>query len=264
MTGARLQRPTMTPGSPEWLRLMTASKIAAVVGLSPWESRFSLWHRMAALIPPEPDSDVKRRGHYLEPAVVAWWADQHPEASVRDASTWTHPDDARFAATPDRLAVFGEHVACLEVKTSSVPDEWGADGSDDIPPYYKAQALWEMECTGTRICHVALLDTYLTFREYVVHYDPEDAAFLRAEATAFMDSLPWGEKPQRPDLDAHGATYEAVRHLHPEIEPRDVELTPEVAAAYCTARHQLRAAEHEATRTCALVADLMGTARRAR
>ncbi len=257
----------MTPGSPEWLRLMTASKISAVVGLSPWESRFSLWHRMAGLIPPDPDSDVKRRGHYLEPAIVAWWADQHPDWYVTDGGTSLHSEDKHFAATPDRMvAKEGDPhwLRCLEVKTSNSDDQWGAEGTDRIPPHYFVQCQWQMECTGTRVCHVALLDAWLTFREYVVEYDPQEAAGLRAEAAAFMDSLPWGSKPQRPDLDAHGATYQAVRQLHPKVENRDVELEDWLGINYCEAQSGLRDARREATRMTILVTEAMGTARRAR
>ncbi len=245
---------------------MTASKVAAVVGLSPWESRFSLWHRMAGLIPPEPDSTAKRRGLYLEPAIIAWWADQHPGMRVVNGGTWVHREDSRFAASPDRMVFTGtdEPLSCLEVKTSSGNDDWGAEGTSEIPPYYRAQVMWQMECTGARVCHVALLDAHLTFREYVVQYDPAEVTFLRAEAAAFMDSLPWGPKPQRPDLDAHGATYIAVRQLHPEIEDRDVELTADLARDYCSAQHQQRVARAEANRCTSLVADAMGTARRAR
>ncbi len=259
----------MTPGSPEWMRLMTASKIAAVVGLSPWESRFSLWHRMAGLVPPDPDSDVKRRGHYLEPAVVAWWADQHPEWKVKNGGTWVHPEDARFAASPDQVVLTGvddihNWLRLLEVKTSTADDQRGAEGTDQIPPHYFVQCQWQMECTGTSVCHVALLDAWLTFREYVVEYDPQEAAGLRAEAAAFMDSLPWGSNPRKPDLDAHGATYQAVRALHPQIEDQDVELERDLAEAFCAARHGKRAADDQYVRACSQVANAMGRARRAR
>ncbi len=258
----------MIPGSPEWLRLMTASKIAAVVGLSPWESRFSLWHRMAGLIPPEQDSDVKRRGHYLEAAIVAWWADQHPELAIWPTAPWRHKEDDRFAATPDRMLTSkgrgDTEWRCLEVKTSSPDDQWGKEGTDQIPLHYFVQCQWQMECTGTRVCHVALLDAWLTFREYIVAYDPQEAAGLRTEAAAFMDSLPWGAKPQRPDLDAHGATYQAVRALNPHIEDRDVQLDRELAVEFCAARHNKRAAETAYIRECCRVANAMGRARRAR
>ena len=95
--------PDLQPGTPEWMRLMTASKVAAVLGLSPWESRYSLWHRMAGLIDPQPENDEKIRGHYLEPAVAQWFADQHPETIQQPGGTWAHPDRPWQATTPDRL-----------------------------------------------------------------------------------------------------------------------------------------------------------------
>ena len=67
---------TLDPGSPGWLRLMTASKVAAILGVSQWDSPRSMWHRMRNELPAEPQSTVQSRGHYLEPAVLAWWADQ--------------------------------------------------------------------------------------------------------------------------------------------------------------------------------------------
>lgn len=95
--------PRMEPGSPDWLATMSASKIAAVVGLSTYESRFSLWHRMSGLIDPEPDDDEKRRGHYLEPAIARWFADQHPEWVIEPTGTWGHQDRPWQTASPDRL-----------------------------------------------------------------------------------------------------------------------------------------------------------------
>jgi len=41
--------PELEPGSAGWYQFMTASKVAAAMGLSPYESPFSLWHRMAGL-----------------------------------------------------------------------------------------------------------------------------------------------------------------------------------------------------------------------
>ncbi len=257
------QSSQLAPGSPEWMRLMTASKVAAVCGLSPWESRFSLWCRMAGLVPAEQDTPVLRRGRYLEPAIVAWWADQHPSFILRPGGTWVHPEDHRFAASPDRI-VWLDESRCLEVKTSTADDQWGAEGTDQIPPHYFVQCQWQMECTGTRVCHVALLDAWLTFRQYVVEYDPQEAAGLRAEAAAFMDSLPWGATPQRPDLDAHGATYQAIRQLHPGIEDRDVQVPSDVAFEFLESRQGLKAAERYAQLCTTRIAELMGTARRAR
>ncbi|MER2224040.1 MAG: hypothetical protein ABS976_20875, partial [Rhodococcus sp. (in: high G+C Gram-positive bacteria)] len=42
------------PGSPEWLKLITASKIPSILGISRFKSQFSLWHEMAGNLPSEP------------------------------------------------------------------------------------------------------------------------------------------------------------------------------------------------------------------
>ena len=89
-TGVLLAEP-LVPGSPEWLQRMSASKIAAVVGLSPYQSRYSLWMQMAGLAPQPVQTKAMSRGHYLEPAIAAWFADQHPDWTVTTtAVSYTH------------------------------------------------------------------------------------------------------------------------------------------------------------------------------
>jgi hypothetical protein len=66
----------LVPGSPEWCAEMTASKVAAVLGLSPWDSPYSLWYQMAGQVDRGIETVNQTRGHYLEPAVAAWVADR--------------------------------------------------------------------------------------------------------------------------------------------------------------------------------------------
>ena len=86
------------PGNPKWHTLrrdgVTASEIAAVLGLSPWDSPFSLyWRKINGWCADDPvDMSTGRR---VEPVVADWWAT--PSAprqactSVRLASTRTRP-----------------------------------------------------------------------------------------------------------------------------------------------------------------------------
>jgi putative phage-type endonuclease len=256
--------PLVEPGSAAWFQRMSASKIATVLGLSPYDSRFSLWHRMAGLVPPEAESDEMRRGHYLEPAIAAWFADQHPGWSITTTGTWVHVDDDRWAATPDRLVTTDEgEVRLLECKTEGSDEKWGEEGSDEIPVYHRAQVQWQMHVTGLRVCHVGLLTSYLSFRQYVVEHDPEDVARLVPAAEEFMASLPTGPTPRRPSIDGHPATYQAVRELHPEIDGEDAEIGRPLAEKFCGARHALKAAELAEREARSELADAMGSAKRA-
>lgn len=257
--------PPLDPGSTEWLKTMSASKVAAALGLSPYDSPFSLWHRMANLIPGQSDEPQLLRGHYLEAGVLAWFRDQHPGWEITPGGCWASADNPRYTASPDALAVLptGE-LRGLEAKTAADDDEWGAPGTDQIPAGYRAQVIWQMDVVGTRVTHIAVLSAYLDLREYVVHYDPTEAAFIRERCQAFLDSLPDGSAPARPSIDTHNATYEALRRVHPLIDEVDVELDPETAAQYCHARHQLKAAEKAETYAKSLVIDELGTGKRAR
>ncbi|HEU5026622.1 MAG TPA: YqaJ viral recombinase family protein [Spirillospora sp.] len=266
--------PDLVPGSPEWMTRMTASKVAAVLGLSPWESRFSLWHRMAGLVPPQEETTETRRGHYLEDAVAQWFADQHPaDFQLGPGGAWAHAERNWQAASPDRIlwpwdcneipCPYDRPRALLEIKTTADDSEWGIAGSDEIPPYYRAQVVWQLDTLGLSTAYVAVLLPRLEFREYRIEYNPDEAAYIRAEARAFLDTLPGGPNEQRPDLDAHSATYVAVQQLHPEINGEDCPVPDHIGREFCDAVRTLNEAKarEQAARTA--LADHMGDAKRA-
>lgn len=257
------------PGSAEWLAYMTASKVSAVVGTSAYESRFSLWHRMAGNLPPEPDSDIFRRGHYLEPAIAAWWADQHPEWSVIDGGWHTHAAVPTFAATPDRRLIrrtdAGPERSALECKSANNTWEWGKSGEPGTPatitPGYYDQVQWQMFILGIDFMFVAVL-VAMEFREYRVERDHARIELLVDEALIFMASLADREPPSI--TDGSTSTYEAIRHLHPDINGEDVEIPVRLAKAWLTAKGRAAAWSAKEAAAKNKIAGLMGDAKRAR
>jgi len=242
------------PGTAEWLRYMTASKIAAVVGTSPYESRFSLWHRMAGNIGPQPQSDAMEYGHYLEPVLLKWFADKHPEFDVRPGLWETR--DGWAGATPD--GAFNPAPGALRLvqcKTSRLAWEW----DNGVPPGYVDQCQWEMWVTGAEASYV-VADVMMEFREYAVERDDERIAVLVTAGREFMDSIAAGTPP---DLDGSLETYLAVRELHPDIDPIDYEVPAIQAHAWLSARDALESATEAERVAKTTIADLMGTARRA-
>lgn len=256
----------MEPGSEQWLRCMSASKIAAVVGLSPWESRFSLWHSMAGTVEKDPMNSVQSRGHYLEPAIANWFADQHKgQFEVIKTLPWYMAKRPDFTADTDRILLDPKTkkvIAGLEIKSSGEEEGWGPDGSDIIPVYYEAQIQWQMHVCGYDITHVAALLPRLQFREYTIRYNKSVAWRLADAADTFMDTLPWGKNPQRPDIDAHTETYQVLKKIHPEIDPdAEVELDPVLAENVWAAKEQYEAAKESLTYHQSLLSDRMRDAR---
>lgn len=266
--------------SPEWHAArqngLGGSEIAAVLGLSPWESRFSLWHRKRGSIGGQVENSEMDAGKRLEPAICDKFADDHPEFVVMRCGTFRHPDRPWQIANPDRLlfstgtcrgniAVCREHehppVALLEAKLALYPDEWGQQGTDQIPPYYLAQCRWYLDVfTLDRIHIEVFIGAAGEFREYLVQRDDADQQLMRDAALEFLESI---ARDERPDIDAHSATYQAVRELHPDIDPIDVEIDPVLAQDYQNAYVAAAAADAVKQQQVSRMLDAMGQARRA-
>lgn len=259
----------MKPGSPEWNRIITASKVGAILGVSPWESPRSMWHRMRNELDATDVNDAMRRGHYLEEGVLAWWRDRHGVKEI--ASEWRrHPEyylGEWAAATPDAVAMFwhdgeGSGNALVEAKTATDDSDWGDEGTDQIPAYYLAQCYWQMHVSQINRCYVPVLTSRLRFAEYVVTYDPEIGADLEKRMRTFYDSLTSDEPPP---LDDSVATFDAIRKLHKDIERgEEVELTRGEALRLVEDHHAAKHAESCLRYAKGLVLDRMGRAQYAK
>lgn len=242
--------------------------MAALLGLSPWESPYSVWCQMAGLVDPDEQTKEQARGHYLEDGIAAWFADQHPEYQICRAGTYVHAERDYQLANPDRLLLgMPGHFdgpgfqAGLELKTDADASGWGKPGTDQIPPYYRPQVQWYMDALGVPVWYVVVLTGRLEFREYVVRYDAEDCAWMRDQAEDFLSSLFWREMPE---LDHHPATYATVRKLHPLINREESFIADlDLAVEYITATTSLREAQEREQAARTRLLEAMGTAHRA-
>jgi putative phage-type endonuclease len=248
------------PGSPEWVRLVSSSKIPAILGLSPWQSPFALWHEMKGTAPRDDrDTAAMRRGNYLEAGVIAWWLDQHPEVTEHHPQHVARLEDWGIA-TLDAIAVTTDGDVDLEVKTTSSWDEWGEPGTDQIPVHYLAQVLWQIALTNVARAHIAVLGPFLDFREYVIERDDyaEDIEATVKAARRFYDSL---DADEPPPLDDHVATIATLRRLHPDIDRGQVAVIDEdLAAEYVAADLAAREADARKRAAQALVLNAAGDA----
>ncbi|WP_275462102.1 YqaJ viral recombinase family protein [Streptomyces noursei] len=283
------------PGSAEWHAVRAAgiggSEIAAVLGLSPYESPYSLWHRKQGMTAPVEETEPMYWGHVHEPGICTRFAELHPEYAVSAAATYAAAGRPWQIANPDRLLVpacdCGMHkpvccdsedcgpccencptcptlvrppAALLEAKTARTAEGWGAPGTDEIPVHYRAQCLWYLDVLGVSRCYVTVLIAGSEYREYVVDYDPAEAQILRDAGAAFMESL---AADDRPAIDGHTATYQAIKALPDGLDDIDVEIAAELRDEYFAALDTAKSADTERRLLAALVLDEIGTGRRA-
>jgi putative phage-type endonuclease len=253
------------PNTPEWDALRAngigGSEIAAVVGLSPWESRFSLWHRKRGNLGRQTVNASMDWGTRLEDVIADAYAETRNLLDIQSAGTYAHHQRPWQIANPDRLLWDDKHghVGLLEVKTASAFDvhEWGRE-PDAIPPYYRCQVLWYMDALELPRADLAVLIGGSDYREYTITYSPGEAAWLRDQGAAFWQSVLVNEMP---DIDGSDATYEAVRALNPDINGDTVEVDPDLHDWFQTSKKAAEAAKAEHTAAKATLLDSMGQAK---
>lgn len=249
------------PGSAPWHAArahgLGGSEISAVVGLSPFESRFSLWHRKAGAVGPVEETPEMEWGKRLEPVILDKYREAHPDLDfdIRNG-TFTVPGREWQVANPDLLAA--DRV--IDAKYSIFGDDYGEPGTDEIPVYIRCQMLWYCDVLGLERADVAVLVGGYDYREYTVRFDQAEAEMLRARGREFLDEVAAGV---RPDIDEHSATYQTIREMHPEIDGADVDLPGHIAERYIGARIALEAAKDDEQHARSLVADHMGNSKKA-
>lgn len=267
-----------------------ASEIAAVMGISPYDSPFSLWWRKHMEWDIEANDEM-RVGTYLEPTIADWFAehgDPLENLIIRPAGLYRHADRPWQLATPDRLIYLpcdkcggegllgdlvaglyscgcadgttGDLMALLECKWVAYSwDGWGEDGTGEVPVHYRAQVLWQMDVMGVDEVFVCALGPG-GFRIYRVQRDERDLMMMREAGRRFMQSLADGEPP---DVDDHSATLPMVRRVNAAIEDREQEIPGPIATGFIRARRFKALADKVSRRYAAELRAHMGTAKKA-
>ena len=252
------------PGSPEWARLVTASKVAGILSISPWDSQYKVWCVMAGLIPPDPENEAMRRGNMLEDAVLNWWLADNPDAiELGRQVTCQIPDEPWAAATPDMIVTSGGDTEIVDAKTASDDEGWGRPGTDEAPKYYIASSMWQlaMHPEAARVRLAVLFGRPFTMREYVIERDDELCGALIDHCRAFHATVVSGVMPP---LDDSVATYEAVRAQHPDIDrDLDVQITEAQASDWLASKAAIESADRWHRGATTVLLDQMGKARRA-
>jgi len=137
----------LTPDELERRRhFITATDVAPLCGRSPWANAADVF---AAKVYGQKSisNAAMEAGTLLEPSVLAW---AHEELGGIVSGDWKVHENGINACSLDSMTIDGEPV---EAKTSGItgpgnPHQWGAPGTDQIPPYYLLQVHAQLLVTG--------------------------------------------------------------------------------------------------------------------
>lgn len=204
-----------------WLQLrlqdLTASDIAAVVGLDPYRSPLRVYAEKTGLIAGAADNDIMRRGRWLEPAVIEAVREEHPAWEVRRAGVYLRNPAIRMGATPDAVAIDPERegIGCVQCKVVSRPvfeRDW-PDGR--APLKFEIQTLAEAMLLDAAWAVVAALVIGTYSADLVIHEVPRHAgaeARIHDTVLDFWAAVDEGRQPAPIFMD----DAEVIDALYPE------------------------------------------------
>lgn len=236
-----------------------ASETAVTLGLSPFESPFSLYWRKVGRVIDTGDNDAMRWGRRLESVIADEFADRHPELTVTPSGLYQDVDHPHRLATPDRELFDGDtRVAALECKAAGTFDGWGEDGSDEILVYYRCQVLWQMAVLDLPVAYLACLFRGSIYREYVIERDEVDLGIITRAVDEFWQRVQAGDPPP---LDWTRSTLSTLKRLHPTVDDREVDVGADLACRYQAACDAAREADRVKKQTENELRAMLGAAR---
>lgn len=195
-----------TPSAESWHSLRAknigGSEVAALFSLSPYQTRFELWHVKSGNVPaPAPDDERVQAGNFMEPAIAAW-ASQKWGVELRKFSGYvTHPTVAGMGCTPDyvnkdgSLIVQVKNVDGLEFYKNP---QWDSEGEvlTKAPMHILLQCQHEMACTGIKQGWLVVCVGGNRLLRMEIAQRPLTIAKLETEVAAFWRSISDGVEPK--------------------------------------------------------------------
>ena len=196
---------------------ISASEVAAIVGLDPYRSPIDVWLDKTGRAQPFAGNDRTKWGNLLEPQIRADYAERRG-LRVEVPGTLDHPTVEWAKATPDGICyVRGNAVPVrgLEIKTHSfrAAHWYGEPGTDAVPPHELIQCEWNMFVSGLEVWDlVAFIDGQPA--DYLIGRDDDLIAMLREQAERFLVDNVKADKPPEPDGSESYDRYLSTRFPH--------------------------------------------------
>lgn len=206
----------------EWKSLrgkyIGGSDAAAVVGLNPWVSPYSLWCEKTGRTPGFEGNLATECGTYMENFVAQKFA-QETGKKVRRANYSFFNSDYPFAIANIDREIVGEDAG-LECKTTSELNLKKYRGGE-FPENYYCQCVHYLAITGKKRWYLAVLIGNKEFRWFVIERDEAEIAALMGAERDFWRNV---ETDTPPEIDGLQATTDAINGIHAESNESSVDL----------------------------------------
>ena len=211
-----------TSNHDEWLALRSkyigGSDAAAVVGLNPWVSPYSLWAEKTGKVPGFSGNLATEVGTYLEEFVAKKFEAVTGKKVRRVNQSFFNSTYPWAIANIDREVV-GEDAG-LEIKTTSELNLKRFKGKE-YPANYYCQCVHYLAVTGKQRWYLAALIGNRDFKWFEVERDENEIASLMALESDFFEHV---KNNTSPGIDGTAATAETLNTIYAESSETSIEL----------------------------------------
>ena len=206
-----------TPDREAWKELRSkyigGSDSAAVVGLNPYASAYSLWAEKTGKAAPFEGNLATEVGTFLE-EFVAKKFEQETGTKVRRCNQSILNDKYPWAIANIDREIVGEDAG-LEIKTTSELQTKKFKGGE-YPSQYYVQCVHYLAITGKQRWYLAVLIGNRDFKIFTIERDETEIAALMSAEEKFWACVTNNTPPA---VDGSEATTETLRAIYPDGQP---------------------------------------------
>ena len=196
----------------EWLEIrrgyIGGSDAAAVIGLSPYKSAYTLWAEKTGQLPEFEGNITTRVGAYLEDLVGGLWCEETGRQVRRKNRVLVNPAYPWACATLDRV-VTGEK-ALLEIKTTNSFPVMRTCRSGDFPAQWYCQVVHYLAVTGYDKAYLAVLMNCRELLCFELERDEEEISALMEAEREFWQHV---QDKTPPGIDGSESTADTIAAL---------------------------------------------------
>ena len=181
-------------------RDLTSTEVAALYDLSPYTSRFELWHRKRlTMAEAKPDTERMKWGRRLEAAIAAGVAEDNGW-TAQPRKIYQRVPELRLGASFDWEAQRDGQLGLMEIKNVDrriFDDQWNEIGDQiEAPPHIELQLQVQLLVSGLSWGAIIPLIGGNSARVLVRQPDPQVAASITQKVSEFWASIDAGVEPK--------------------------------------------------------------------
>lgn len=200
----------------EWLEFRTkgigGSDVAAILGLSPWNTPFSVWAKKTGRVPVEgEENEFMHWGTIMEPILAREFEQVTGKKVRRQNKTFYVPEYPFLRANIDRDVIGEDGILEIKTATEYKSSEWA---DDNVPVPYQLQVQHYMYVLDRPYCYFAYLVGGHSFGYKRVERDQDAIDIIEPQLIAWWQKHVVEDVP--PEVDGEDATTAALRAMYPE------------------------------------------------